>query len=172
MSSLIVQVINGRIHVLDEIVLRHATTHQACEEFMRRFPKHNKWIGICGDASGNQAQTTGASDYDVIREYFAAQSNLEVRFKIARANPSVRERINLTNSKLCSASGDVGTVIHPKCRELIQDFEQVCFREDTAEIDKDRDRLRTHLSDALGYLLWQECRPGARIGEQRNPLLA
>ena len=34
-------------------------------------------------------------------------------------------------------------------------------------IDKDRDPRRTHLSDALGYLVWQECRPaGARLGEQ------
>jgi hypothetical protein len=171
MSSLIVQIINEKIHVLDEIVLRHATTRQACEEFLKRFPRHNKWIGICGDASGNKAQTTGASDYDIIREHFASQSNLEVRYKVPKANPTVRERINLTNSKLCSASGEVGLLIHPKCKELIQDFEQVSFREDSAEVDKDRDRMRTHLSDALGYLLWQECRPSAKIGEKPKPIL-
>jgi hypothetical protein len=33
-------------------------------------------------------------------------------------------------------------------------------------IDKESDRARTHLTDALGYLLWQECRPDEGIGER------
>jgi hypothetical protein len=48
-----------------------------------------------------------------------------------------------------------------------QDFEQVCYKGDTGQIDKDRDRMRTHVSDALGYLMWQECRPLPPIGEQQ-----
>jgi len=75
------------------------------------------------------------------------------------------------NSKLRTASGDVGVLIDPKCRELIKDFEQVSFKEDSNQIDKDRDRFRTHLSDALGYLIWQECRPVAHIGERRERLI-
>ena len=59
----------------------------------------------------------------------------------------------------------------PRCKELICDLEQVAFKADTWQIDKDRDRLRTHLSDALGYLLWQVCRPVANIGEMPNRLL-
>ena len=38
-------------------------------------------------------------------------------------------------------------------------------------IDKDRDRARTHLSDALGYLIWQECRMQPGIGERTKELL-
>jgi hypothetical protein len=89
---------------------------------------------------------------------------------VPKANPSVRERINLTNSKLRSAAGDIGIQVDPRCKELIKDLEQVCFKEDSNQIDKDRDRLRTHLSDALGYLLWQECRPLRSIGERQEPL--
>jgi hypothetical protein len=59
-----------------------------------------------------------------------------------------------------------------KCKELIMDFEQVAFKADTCQIDKDRDRLRTHLSDALGYLLWQECRPFRIIGERVGRLIS
>ena len=29
------------MRVLDEIVLRHGTTEQACEEFLKRFPNHH-----------------------------------------------------------------------------------------------------------------------------------
>ena len=49
-------------------------------------------------------------------------------------------------------------MIHPRCKELIKDFEQVTYKENSQVIDKDRDPKRTHLSDALGYLAWQECR--------------
>ncbi len=46
---------------------------------------------------------------------------------------------------------------------LVADFEEVTFKPDTSVIDKERDSKRTHLSDALGYLIWQECRPQASI---------
>ena len=60
----------------------------------------------------------------------------------------------------------------PRCKELIKDLEQVCYKADTMTIDKDRDRARTHLSDALGYLVWQECRPQPKVGERGEALLS
>jgi hypothetical protein len=171
MSSLVVQIAGGKVRVISEIVIRHGTTQQACEEFLKRYSTHQAGIVVFGDASGFQGQTTGASDYEIVREHFLTQTNMPVQYRVPRSNPSVRERINLTNSKLRSASGEIGLLVDPKCKELIKDFEQVCFKEDSNQIDKDRDRLRTHLSDALGYLLWQECRPLASIGERRERLI-
>jgi hypothetical protein len=107
----------------------------------------------------------------MVEEHFAANSNMKVTYRVPRSNPGVRERINLTNKTLRSASGHTGLAVDPKCNELIKDFEQVCYKANTNAIDKDRDRLRTHLSDALGYLLWQECRPGESVGEQRGRIL-
>jgi hypothetical protein len=171
MSSLIAQIAGGRIQVLDEIVIRRGTTQQACEEFLKKYQTHQAGIAVYGDASGYKGQTTGASDYEIVREHFLVHTNVSVQYRVPHSNPSVRERINLMNSKLRSASGDIGVLVDPKCKELIKDFEQVCFKEDSNQIDKDRDRLRTHLSDALGYFLWQECRPLASIGERRGRLL-
>ena len=171
MSSLIVQICKGKVRVLGEIVLRRATTMQACEEFLKRFPQHSAGILVYGDASGNKEQTTGASDYDMIRDYFSVHTNIRVNYRVPKANPSVRERINLTNAKLRSASGEIGLLVDRKCTELIKDFEQVCFKQDSYQIDKDRDRQRTHLSDALGYLLWQEFRPHGSIGERQERIL-
>ena len=88
-----------------------------------------------------------------------------------KSNPVVRERTNLTNRQLRSASGKVGLIVDPKCKELIKDLEQVCSKADTCEIDKGRDRQRTHTSDALGYLIWQECSRGKEAGEMGNPLV-
>ena len=171
MSSVIVQINGGRVNVLDEIVIRHGTTRQACEHFLSRYPKHEPGVKIFGDASGFAQQTSGSSDYDMVKEYFRIYSPVMVDYRVPKANPSVRERINLTNTKLRSAAGDVGLMVDKKCTGLIQDFEQVCFKGDTGQIDKDRDRMRTHLSDALGYLLWQECRALGPIGEQSKRFL-
>src|SRR5690242_11624056 len=171
MSSLVAQIAGGKVRVLDEIVIRHATTMQACEEFLKRFPEHRAGIYVFGDASGNKEQTTGSSDYEMVREHFSINSNTAVHYRVPKANPSVRERINLTNSKLWSASGETGLLVDPKCKELIKDLEQVCFKQDSYQIDKDRDRQRTHLSDALGYLLWQEYRPGGTVGERQERLV-
>ena len=170
MSSLVVQMVGGKVLVLDEIVVRNGTTMDASEEFLKRYPEHWAGVHIYGDASGNQRQTTGATDYEMIREYFQVHSGMTLQYRVPRANPSVRERINLTNAKLRSATGDVGLLVDPKCKELIKDLEQVTYKADSNTIDKDRDRMRTHLSDALGYLLWQECRMLPRIGERRERL--
>jgi hypothetical protein len=171
MSSVIAQIQDGRVRVLDEIVLRHATTRQACQTFMEKFPRHQAGVWIFGDASGFAQQTSGISDYDMVREEFQFHSSVEPQLKVPRSNPSVRDRIHLMNTKLKSASGDVGLLIDARCKELIMDFEQVSYKGDTGQIDKDRDRMRTHASDALGYLVWQECRPLLPIGEQSHRLL-
>jgi hypothetical protein len=77
----------------------------------------------------------------------------------------------LTNATFRTAAGDVRMFVDARCKELIKDFEQVTYKPDSNAIDKDKDRNRTHLSDALGYLLWQECRPQPAIGEQQERLI-
>jgi len=172
MSSLIAQKVRGVVRVVGEIVIRHGTTKQACEQFLKRFPRHDAGVVVFGDASGYQQQTSGVTDYDMIRDYFAVHANVKVKYRAPRSNPSVRERINLTNRELKSASGLIGVLVDPECKELIKDLEQVCYKADTNEIDKNRDRMRTHLSDALGYLLWQERREVSKIGERCTPILS
>jgi hypothetical protein len=171
MSSVVAQVVEGQVRVLDEIVLRRATTQEACAEFLKRYPRHDIGVVVCGDASGNQQQTTGSADYDIVKEYFATYSNLKVDYEVPKCNPPVRSRVNLVNAKLRSASGVVGLFIDEKCKELIQDFEQVTYKTDGYQIDKDRDRMRTHVSDAVGYLVWQELKRLPPIGEQPERIL-
>jgi hypothetical protein len=107
----------------------------------------------------------------MIRDYFATQGRMAVRYGAPRANPQIRDRVNLTNAMLRSAGGDIGLVVDRKCKELIKDLEQVSYKEDSNQIDKDRDRMRTHLSDALGYLLWQEGKQLTGIGPREGRLL-
>jgi PBSX family phage terminase large subunit len=171
MSSVVAQISNGRVTVLDEIVLRHATTEEACEQFHKAFGRHLAGIVVYGDASGNSAQTTGSSDFQIIREFFRANGNTSVQYKVPRSNPPVRDRVSLMNAKLRPASGEIQLFVNQRCKELIKDFEQVAYKEDSNLVDKERDRARTHLSDALGYLIWQECGTSQKIGERSQRLL-
>jgi hypothetical protein len=166
LCSVIAQMQGKTLKVLEEIVIRDGTTQEACAEFLRRHDGHQAGVILFGDASGYQKQTTGMTDYDVIRQYLAAHSNLVVTPRAPRSNPPVRDRINLTNAKLRTAAGEVGLVMSPECKELIKDFEEVGYKPETGAVDKDRDRMRTHLSDALGYLLWQEYMPQPKAGER------
>jgi hypothetical protein len=169
MCSVIAQVErNGVVSVLDEIALRRATTEQACEEFERRFGLPQAGVVVYGDATGASMSTTGYSDYQVIRNFFGGRPG-KIAYRIPKANPPVRDRVALVNARLRNARGDVKLFVDPKCKELIDDFEQVSYREDSTEIDKEKDRRRTHLSDALGYLIWQEDRSGT-IGERGERL--
>ena len=124
-----------------------------------------------GDASGNSPQTTGSSDFQIMRDFFRANGRVPIMFRVPKVNPHVRDRVNLMNAKLRPASGEIQLLVHPRCKELIKDFEQVAYKEDTNLIDKERDRSRTHLSDALGYLVWQERRMDQGVGERDRRLL-
>ncbi len=171
MSSVVAQKRGDEIRVLDEIVLRHASTEEACERFYARFGQHRAGIVVYGDASGNSMQTTGRSDYETIHDFFRSHGNLAVDYKVPRANPPVRSRVNLMNAKLRTASGEIQLFVDGRCKELIKDFEQVAYKEDSNQIDKERDHSRTHLSDALGYLVWRECGPVQKIGERAERIL-
>ncbi|MEK7406848.1 MAG: hypothetical protein AAB225_17365 [Acidobacteriota bacterium] len=171
MCSIVAQIEGETVRVVDEIVISRATTEEACGEFQARFPQHTSGIWIYGDASGSHRQTTGTSDYQIIREFFRRAGYTKVTYKIPRSNPLVRERVALVNAKLRAASGEKHLLVNRKCNELVRDLEEVTYKPDTTVIDKDKDPRRTHLSDALGYLIWQECRAGREVGEQRERLL-
>ena len=160
MCSVVAQVEGDGVLVLDEIVLSRATTQQACEEFQNRFPEHGAGLKVYADASGAHMQTTGTSDLAVLKKFFRSGEYGAVEFKVPRSNPAVRDRVMVVNVAFQRMK------IDSRCKELIKDLEQVAYKENTQVIDKDRDPKRTHLSDALGYLVWQELRVGEKVGER------
>lgn len=171
MCSVVAQIDGERVTVLDEIVLSRASTHDACEEFGQRFPGHAAGLVVYADATGARLQTSGTTDVEILKKFVRGGAYGNVQFRIPKSNPAVRDRVTLMNSKLLSAAGDRHLVTHPRCKELIKDFEQVTYKENSSIIDKDHDPKRTHLSDALGYLVWQECRERPGVGERGRPLL-
>jgi hypothetical protein len=171
MSSVIAQISDKNVVVLDEIVLRRASTHQACQEFLTRFPSHPSGLYIYGDASGSNMKTSGCTDFEILRQMLRESSYGSATFKVPKGNPQVRDRVSLLNAKLHNAGGESELTVNPQCRELIKDFEEVNYKKDSSVIDKEADSKRTHLSDALGYLVWEECRLRPQAGEKNRRIV-
>ena len=166
MSSVVAQRADGRLRVIDEIVLRRATTVEACEEFLNRYGDHRGGVVIYGDASGNRMQTTGSSDYQMVREAFT-RAGVSFTYRVPKANPAVRERTNLMNVMLREGAIEISS----RAKQLLLDFEEVEYKADSTVIDKERDPKRTHMSDALGYLVWQEFQGREGAGERAQRLV-
>jgi hypothetical protein len=170
MSSVICQQRGGEVSVLDEVVLATSSTPEVCREFMARWGAHRGELMVYGDAAGSSAHSaTGKSDYHMIREFFRTRPAPRFSIRVPRSNPPVRDRINVLNARLRNAAGECSLFLDPRCRELIADLEQVCYKPHSTVIDK-ADPARTHTSDALGYYLWYEFRPSAAVGEKPGRL--
>jgi len=172
MCSIVAQRDEETVRVLDEIALSRASTLDACEEFTKRYPKWGAGVVVYGDASARHMQTAGTNDEDIIRDHFARYGKLPVKYKIPKANPSVALRVRLVNGKLKAADGSTTLLIDPRCKELMADFDEVGYMENSNEINKESDSQRSHLSDALGYLIWQEFAVSSKtIGEKTHRLI-
>lgn len=156
----------GVVRVLDEIVLPDSRTVPAAKEFIRRallLPDvpDRLVVKIYGDASGNSPHSSASrTDYELIREVFRQESDFDIQMFQNKKNPGIRDRVNTVTNMLKPSSGSHRVLIDPKCKELIKDLRQVKWKRDTAgnvtgEIDKS-DPARTHLSDALSYLIARE----------------
>jgi hypothetical protein len=155
MSSVVLQKSGQRLVVIDEIVLDRATTAEACQEFENRYKGHAGLLEVFGDASGHNMHTTGTTDYTTLNAFLIRAGFRNMKQRVPKANPPVLDRIRKVNALLTNAIGEVGLEIGPKCTELIKDFEEVMYKSGSGVIDKVRDPLRTHASDALGYVIWE-----------------
>jgi hypothetical protein len=170
MSSVLVQEHEGRLVVIDEIVLNRATTEEAGLEFENRYKNHGAGLEIFGDASGRNMHTTGTTDYTMLQALLYRAGFRRVKLRVPSSNPPVLSRVQKVNALLTNALGEVRLEVDPRCKELIQDFEQVLFKPDSGVVDKLRDLRRTHASDALGYLVWALFGEKTVVGEINRPL--
>jgi len=182
LCSVLAQVHNGAIFVLEELILPDSNTLAACEEFLSRTAKWSSGsripVSIYGDASGDQRKTSASrTDWQIVKEFFGRHTDrFEVRgFHVPSANPLVKDRINCVNAKLRNSVGQHSLLVDRSCKHLIQDLEQVSWKVDPygnpmGTLDKS-DPKRTHASDALGYLIAREFPMRPMRGEMSGPML-
>jgi hypothetical protein len=181
LCSVLAQVCNGMVYVLDEMVLPDSNTLAACEEMLSRTQKWTTGsplaIDVYGDATGEQHRTSASrTDWQIVKEFFGRYNDrFHARFHVPSSNPPVKDRINCVNGKLRNHAGQNRLMIDPRCKHLIKDFEQVSWKSDPhgntlAELNKS-DPMRTHVSDAVGYLIAREFPMRQMRGERSGPMI-
>ena len=148
--------------VLGEVwIPNNSTTTLVVNKLISDWGEHQGIVTVYGDASGGArgtAQTQG-SDWDIVREMLYAHFGADrVDFRVPLANPSERSRVNALNTRLCSGDGTRRLLVDgAKAPHVVLDLEGVqVVQGGSGEIDKKKDRLLTHISDALGYYVVKE----------------
>ena len=147
--------------VIGEVYIpRSSNTPRVCRKLISDWHTHKGLVICYGDSTGGAKGTakTRGSDWDIIRQELIPVFGDRLYFRIPKKNPYERQRVNAVNSRLLSYNGLVRLVVDgEKAPMLLKDFEGVRVAEGTAgEIDKKRDPLLTHLSDAIGYYVYRE----------------
>jgi hypothetical protein len=147
------------------------------DEMLRHYQPALLNVYVYGDATGEQRRTAASrTDWQIARDFFGRfPDRFQVQFQVPRSNPPVKDRVNCVNAMLRNHAGQHRLLIDPKCKGLIKDFEQVCWKVDPhgnqlADLDKS-DPMRTHLSDAAGYFLAREFPMRAPRGERGGPAI-
>jgi hypothetical protein len=160
LCSVIGQVVNGIVCILDELILPDSNTLAACEKFLDRtrqwvtrptipepppeyaqayeqvllqqIPPPPLKVEVYGDATGEQRRTSASrTDWQIVKNFFGRYDDrYRAAFPIPSANPPVKDRINCVNAMLCNHAGDRRVLIDPKCKDLIKDLDQVSWKAD------------------------------------------
>ena len=157
--SAVIGVINGdTIHIFDEIEIYQSNTFELIQEIKQRYPNRNY---ICyPDASGSHRSTnSNTSDHIIL-------SNNGFKIIAGKTNPPVLDRINAVNSMLCNAVNERKLLIDPKCKKIRECLIKMSYKEGTRIPDKDN--IYDHMSDALGYLVYQNFGIKRDIGSART----
>uniref|UniRef100_A0A6M3JB72 Putative terminase n=1 Tax=viral metagenome TaxID=1070528 RepID=A0A6M3JB72_9ZZZZ len=144
---------------------RDSTTSSVCRRIVadlgpngrisRRPDGHEGEVLMYGDATGGakgSAKVAG-SDWDIVRQELHPTFGARLKFRVPKANPRERVRVNAVNRRLLAADGTVSMLVDPvEAPHVVVDLEGVTWREGAVdEIDKRGDSDLTHVSDALGY---------------------
>ena len=144
MSAVVAYIKDGIVNVYDEIQIWSSNTDELCQEIHRRYP--GKKIFVYPDPASKQRKTSagGRTDLSIL-------TNAGFIPKVMSRHMAIRDRVNSVNAKLCSASGQRGIIIHPKCKNLLNSIAKQTYKEGTVLPDKTQGF--DHMNDALGYLI-------------------
>lgn len=139
MTAVIGQVINGEIHVFDEIYQENSNTPKIVNELIKR---GYRGAMVIPDSTGANRKTSGKSDFKILKDN---------GFRIPPVfNPLQVDRVNNVNRLLTEEK----LKIHKRCKKLINDMERVAWKDNKLD-QKGENKMLTHISDALGYFCWK-----------------
>jgi hypothetical protein len=139
----------GWIHILKEHRLLNSDIFKLTEQIIVNRPE--AFFMVTGDASGQARSALSKNNrnyYQIIRSELVISTT---QVKVPKANPSVRNTRVLTNA-LFAKHGNLWVNTHA-CPHLTLDLNGVVV-DDDGDINKAKDKRKTHLLDALRYYFW------------------
>jgi hypothetical protein len=153
MAWVLAHKIGNELHVFDEIYMRNTNTQKTLNHLWSEYGNQHKggWF-FFGDASG-RARHSSANDSDYLQIYNDTRFGEKV-IRYPKANPAIKDRYSAVNAMLSNADGLRRMFINPRCKNLIRDIQQRSFKPGTTDPDNS-DPEAGHITDALGYGVWQ-----------------
>lgn len=148
MSAVIAVRVSDECHVLDALEVATSNTEEVASEIRARYA--GRRIIVCPDPSGVARKTSapvGQTDFTILE-----RAGFTVR--APRSAPPVVDRVNNTQAMLLNGAGRRRVMAHPRAAKLIRALDGLTYKEGTSQVDKSLGL--DHVTDALGYLLWQE----------------
>ena len=146
-----------KTYVIDEVFIpKNSNTISVCNKLLSKYISHQGRVWCYGDATGGARGTAKVrgSDWDIIKEMLHPAFGDHLWFRVGKQNPKERSRINAVNSRCKTINGDIHLVVDPKCKYTVEDFEGTTLLEGgSGEIDKRKDPMRSHITDAIGYYI-------------------
>lgn len=149
---------DGFTCVIGEVwIPRNSNTPAVCRKLIQDWEHHDGDVLVYGDATGGARGTAkvAGSDWDLIKAELRPVWGSDLKFRVPRANPKERARVNAVNSRLRTADGEIHFLVDPQAApHVVEDFEGVTLLEGgSGEIDKAASPKLTHLTDAIGYYI-------------------
>lgn len=151
--------------VLGEVFLRDVLVTDVMRDVLEllRQKKHKAQVKVYGDASGGAgtAVAVEGSAIDLIPKVLAPTLGDRLDMRFQPGNPEVLSRVLAMNARMMAADGFARMVVdRSQCPQLIRDF-QVVKKKERLRFDIEKPtsgpgKLRTHLSDGLGYYIHGE----------------
>jgi len=148
MATVIAQRAGDECHILDALEIPTSNTEELARELKARYA--NRPIVVCPDPSGRARKTSaavGVTDFSILE-----RAGFQVR--APKQAPLVVDRVNVVQSMLCAADGRRRLRVHPRAAKLVKALEGLVYKEGTSQPDKSSGL--DHITDALGYLCWEE----------------
>ncbi len=147
MSAVIAVKAGDECYVLDALEIPTSNTEEMATELTARYP--GRRLVVCPDPSGNARKTSspvGTTDFTILRSH---------GFQVAAgaSAPLIVDRVNNVQANLYNAAGRRRLKIHPRAVKLIRALEGLTYKDGTSLPDKTLGL--DHITDALGYLLWE-----------------
>lgn len=147
----------GEVHIP-----RDSTTRKVIRRFIRDWGDHEGIVRVFADSTGGaRSASSESTNLQQVRAMLVAHFGEDrIEWHVPTENPAELDRVVVMNSRIESAYGEIRMLVDPvACPRLIEDLEGVTLKpadkaNGKVEIDKKRDLALTHLSDALGYVVY------------------